>query len=271
MIKLSHSVFALPFALAAALLASRQADVSPAQWVAVVAAVVTARASAMTMNRIADNRFDAANPRTATREIPSGQLGLRTALALAFGTAVAFVGICAWLGSATLALSPIALLVVWGYSWTKRFTAWCHVVLGVALALAPTGAWIALTGSYGPAPLLLSGAVATWVAGFDILYATQDRDFDRATGLHSVPVALGIAGALRLSSVLHGVTAALLAALPMAVPLDWPYGLGWLLIAGVLVWEHSLVRPDDLSRIDKAFFDLNGFVSLAFLGAVWLS
>lgn len=271
MIKLSHSVFALPFALASALLAARHVDVRPAQWAAVVASVVCARASAMTMNRLADLRFDALNPRTAERELVTGALGWHTAVALTGGTALAFVAVCAWLGSTVFALSPLALLVVWGYSWTKRFTAWCHVVLGIALALAPSGAWIALTDGYGSVPLLLSVAVATWVAGFDILYATQDASFDRTAGLHSVPVALGIRRALRLSAGLHVVTAGALAALPWLVPLGWPYGVGWAAIAGVLAYEHAIVSADDLSRIDRAFFELNGFVSLAFLAAVWLA
>ncbi len=167
-----------------------------------------------------------------------------------------------------LTLSPVALAVVWGYSLTKRFTSLCHLFLGLALALAPTGVWIALTGSYGPIPLMLSVAVGTWVAGFDILYSCQDRGFDASEGLHSIPAALGVRGALAVSVALHVATVGLLIALPWWAPLGWAYGVGVALIAAVLAYEHWIVRPDDLSRINKAFFDLNGYVSLLFLAFV---
>lgn len=268
MIKLSHSIFAMPFALASAALAARQVHVSVLQIALIVVCMITARSSAMGMNRILDRDIDAKNPRTATREIPSGAISMTAAWAFTLGSAAAFVLCSALLGTLTLALSPIALVIVWGYSWTKRFTALCHIVLGLALALAPTAAWIALTGGYSPVPALLSAAVGTWVAGFDILYACQDADFDRQNGLFSIPSRLGVRNALIVSGFLHVGSMVALAALPSVVALGWPYAVGLILIGAVLIYEHWIVRPDDLSRIDKAFFDLNGYVSLVFLIAV---
>lgn len=271
MIKLSHSVFSMPFALAAALIAWRDVPFAVADLGWILVCLVAARASAMGFNRLIDAPFDAMNPRTAVREIPSGQISRSAAWAFTLGSAAVFVAASAALSTAALALSPVALAVVWGYSWTKRFTALCHAVLGVALALAPTGVWVALTGSYGAVPALLSLAVGTWVAGFDIIYACQDADFDRANGLHSVPARLGLRGALALSAGLHVATAACLVALPWVVPMAWPWWIGVVLIAGVLAYEHTLVSPTDLSRVDKAFFDLNGYVSLLFLAFVAVS
>ena len=264
MIKLSHSIFALPFALAAAVLAASIQVPTVWQIVLIVLCMVTARSSAMGFNRIVDRDIDAKNPRTVGREIPSGQISLTSAWAFTLGSAALFVLFSGLLGWLTLALSPIALAVIWGYSYTKRFTALCHLVLGVALALAPTAVWIAITGSYDWAPFLLSVAVGTWVAGFDIIYSLQDAGFDAGQGLHSIPAALGETGALVVSALLHVVTIAGLAALPFLTPLGWPYWIGFAAISGVLVYEHWLVRPGDLSRIGKAFFDLNGYISLLF-------
>lgn len=271
MIKLSHTIFALPFALAAGWLASRQVDVGWWQWALILACMVTARSSAMGFNRIVDRDVDAANPRTATREIPSGMISLRAAWAFTLGSAALFVAFAGLLSTLTLALAPVALAVVWGYSLAKRYTMWCHLVLGVALGLAPAAVWIALTGSFGWPPLLLSVAVGTWVAGFDVLYACQDADFDREAGLYSLPSRLGLARAMALSAVLHVATVAALVALPLFVGLSWPYGVGVALISAVLVYEHAIVSPTDLSRINKAFFDLNGYISLVFLAAVLLA
>lgn len=268
MIKLSHSIFAMPFALAAAVLAAREVPVGWGQLVLIVVCMVSARSSAMGFNRLVDRDIDAINPRTMGRELPSGQIGVRAAWAFTLGSAALFVVCTALLHPLTLALSPVALAVVWGYSLTKRFTALCHLFLGLALALAPTGVWIALTGSWGPIPALLSAAVGTWVAGFDILYACQDQGFDRDHGLRSIPTALGLRGAMGVSAGLHLATVALLIALPWLTPLGWAYGVGVALIAAALLYEHWIVRPDDLSRIDKAFFDLNGYVSLLFLAFV---
>lgn len=264
MIKLSHTVFSVPFALVAGVLAAREVAVTVPDAVAIGVCLVAARSSAMGFNRVIDREIDARNPRTRDREIPAGKIRVGHAWAFTLGSAAVFVAACAWLGGATLALSPIALAVVWGYSLTKRWTALCHVVLGLALALAPTGVWIALTDSYGAVPALLSFAVGSWVAGFDILYSCQDAEFDRGAGLHSIPAALGIRGALYVSAALHVATVAALAALPLLVSLGWPYGVGFVAISGVLAYEHWIVRPDDLSRIDKAFFDLNGYVSVLF-------
>lgn len=268
MIKLSHSIFAMPFALAAAALAAQQVDVSVAQLVLCVLCMVLARSSAMGFNRLVDRDIDAANPRTASREIPSGQISVQAAWGFTLGSAALFVACCALLGNTVLLLSPVALAVVWGYSLAKRYTALCHVVLGAALALAPTGVWIALTDSYGVVPAVLSVAVGTWVAGFDIIYSCQDAGFDSDHGLHSVPAALGLKGALAVSALLHVATVACLLALPAVVELGMAYYVGVAVISGVLVYEHWIVRPDDLSRVDKAFFDLNGYVSLAFFAFV---
>jgi len=264
-IKLSHSIFAMPFALGAALLASREASVTPVAVALIVVCMVSARSVAMGFNRIVDRDIDAVNPRTVDREIPAGRLSVGAAWLYVAGSALIFVGACAMLNPLVLSLSPVALGIVCLYSLTKRFTALCHVVLGISLGLAPTGAWLAIVGEYALTPALLSCAVATWVAGFDILYSCQDEDFDRSQGLRSVPVAMGVANAMWLSAALHVVTVACLAALPFITPLGLWYGVGCALIAGVLVYEHWIVRPGDLSRINKAFFDLNGYVSIVFL------
>jgi len=265
MIKLSHSIFALPFALAAAVLAASVQVPTVAQILLIVGCMVTARSSAMGFNRIVDRDIDARNPRTASRELPSGQISLGAAWAFTLGSAGVFVVLAGLLGWLTLVLSPVALAVIWGYSLSKRYTALCHLVLGLALALAPTAVWIAITGSYGWAPLFLSLAVGAWVAGFDILYSLQDRAFDADAGLYSVPAVLGVRGALWVSGALHIATVGLLAALPWLSPLGWPYWIGLTAITGVLGYEHAIVTPTDLSRINKAFFDLNGYVSLLFL------
>lgn len=268
MIKLSHSIFAMPFALAAAVIAAGEVAVSATQIALIVGCMVSARSSAMGFNRLVDRDIDAANPRTATREIPAGQISVPAAWAFTLGSAAIFVLFSGLLGMTTLWLSPVALAVIWGYSLTKRFTALCHVVLGVALAIAPSAVWIALTDSYSWVPALLSLAVGTWVAGFDILYSCQDAAYDRSVGLRSIPAVLGIAGALRVSIALHVVTLVALAALPWVTQLGWAYALGVALIGVVLAYEHHIVKPDDLSRIDKAFFDLNGYVSLVFFAGV---
>lgn len=268
MIKFSHSIFAMPFALSAAVLASRSAPVTAVQVALIVGCMVAARSCAMGFNRIVDRQFDARNPRTAIREIPSGQIRLSTATAITGLAAALFVALAFLLNPLCGWLSPVALGIVCGYSYAKRFTALVHLWLGVALGLAPIAVWIALTGTVVPLALLLAGAVATWVAGFDILYSLQDESFDRGQGLHSVPVALGERGAMVVSALLHVVTVGLLAAVPAFATLGWGYWLGFAAITGVLTYEHWIVRPGDLSRIDKAFFDLNGYVSLIFFAGV---
>lgn len=268
---LSHTVFALPFALAATWLAWDQVDVTWLDLVLIVACMTFARASAMGFNRLADRDIDGANPRTVDRVLPSGALSVEMAWAFTLANAAAFVVCAGLLGELTLWLSPIALAVVWGYSLAKRYTMWCHVVLGLAQALAPTAVWIALTGGWGWTPALLSVAVGSWIAGFDIIYASQDAGFDADAGLHSLPSRLGTARALQISAALHVLTALTLAALPLTAALSPVYYGGWAVVVGVLAWEHSLVSPTDLSKVNKAFFDLNGYIAFAFLATVMLS
>jgi 4-hydroxybenzoate polyprenyltransferase len=274
MIKFSHSLFALPFALASAAIAARGHGITVGRLLAIVLAMVGARTAAMGFNRIVDRRFDARNPRTAGRELPAGKVSLAAAAALTAASAVLFVGAAAWLGPLCLALSPVALLLVLGYSYTKRFTWLCHLFLGLAIAAGPGGAWIAVRGDLAAPALWLMLAVATWIGGFDILYALADRDFDRTAGLHSIPARFGVRGALAASALLHVITLAALAMLARAGGLGAVYLAGVALIAGILVWEHAIVRPGDLSRLDMAFFNLNGYVSVAFLVAtvadVWI-
>ena len=261
MIKFEHTVFALPFALMAALLA---ADGLPSWSVLgwILLAMVGARSSAMAFNRLVDLEFDRRNPRTATRALPAGQLTpAQVWLFVAVSTALLIVA--AWqLNPLALALSPVAVAVIWGYSLTKRFTRYCHLVLGLAIGIAPSAAWIAVRGSLDWAPVLLTAAVVLWVGGFDIIYACQDVEFDRGAGLHSLPAKLGIARALLISRGMHIFTVALLLLLPRLAPLGVIYYLGVVVVAALLAYEHSLVKADDLSRVNAAFFTVNGFVSL---------
>jgi 4-hydroxybenzoate polyprenyltransferase len=270
-IKLSHTIFALPFALSSGWLASRDLSVPWTDWLWIVLAMVGARSSAMGMNRLLDRHIDAANPRTARREIPAGNLPVPLALAFTLGSAGLFALAAALLSPLCLALSPLVLAVLWGYSLTKRYTSFCHIVLGLALGLAPICAWLALRDSLSLTPILMGLAVLCWVGGFDILYALQDREYDQSKGLNSMPVALGEEGALWLSRLLHLGAVGLFFALPVAQPLGWPYLLAATGIAGLLGWEHSLVKPGDLSRIDQAFFTANSFVSIIFLAGVLAS
>lgn len=266
LVALPHTVFALPFAVGAAALAWRggAAPFSPARLVLIVVAVAAARTAAMSFNRLVDRRFDAANPRTAARELPRGAVSVAGAAALTVASAALFVVAAALLGRVPLLLSPIALAILLGYSLAKRFTWATHLWLGVALGGAPAGAWVAVTNGFGVAPLLLSLAVACWVAGFDILYATQDVDFDRARRLGSIPARFGLARALTISRALHFSTVILLIAFGLRLHLGVIYAAGVVAIAATLAYEQRLVSPNDLSRVDKAFFDLNGWVSLSF-------
>ncbi len=267
-IKLSHSIFALPFALAAAALAAQEHGITWVQGVWILVAMVSARSAAMGFNRIADRDIDAQNPRTASREIPSGELSLGAAWGWTLLSALVFV-VASWrLGPWCVALAPVALAVIWGYSLAKRVTFLCHLVLGLALGLAPLGAWLAIAGSLSVLPVLMAVIVGSWVAGFDIIYSCQDASFDAQQRLHSVPVRMGLRGALWFSVALHVLTVAGLALLPFVAELGTVYWLGFAAMAGTLAYEHWIVRPDDLSRVDKAFFDLNGYVSLAFFGTV---
>ncbi|HEY6548893.1 MAG TPA: UbiA-like polyprenyltransferase [Vicinamibacteria bacterium] len=273
MIKFSHSVFALPFALAAAALAAREGfRWSQIGWI--VVAMVGARSAAMGFNRLADQAIDARNPRTAGRELPRGVLGRSEVWGFVLASAALLV-FAAWrLNPLCLALSPVALAVVLGYSYTKRFTALAHLALGLALAIAPVGAWIAVRGRFDREPVVLGLAVLLWVAGFDVIYACQDVDFDRREGLRSIPARLGVARALVLSRAFHVGAVALLLLLYALAPLHPVYLLGVAGVAALLGYEHSLVRADDLSRVDLAFFTLNGWISLGYLAftllALWL-
>lgn len=260
MIKLSHSVFALPFALTSAVLAA-QGGLAARELLWIVVAMVGARSAAMGFNRLADHEIDARNPRTAARELPRGALTRREVWLFVSASSAALVLAAAMLNPLCLALSPVAVALVFGYSYTKRFTALSHLVLGLALAVAPVGAWLAIRGRFDKAPLVLGGAVLLWVAGFDTIYACPDADFDRRERLHSLPAWLGVGRALVVARVLHAGAVALLAALWWLAPLHPLYLAGVGGVAVMLVYEHSLVRHDDLSRVDAAFFTVNGWIS----------
>jgi 4-hydroxybenzoate polyprenyltransferase len=268
MIKFEHSIFALPFALTGAMLAWRNAGF-PAEGAAwklfwIVIAMVGARSAGMAFNRILDADIDGLNPRTKSRHLPAGLLSAGFAWGFLIFMAAVLVVAAGMLGPLCLQLSPLALAIVMGYSYTKRFTSWSHVVLGFALGIAPAAAWIAVDGSLDPRILWLTAAVTFWTAGFDMIYSCQDFEFDRGSGLHSVPKRLGIAGALTLSRLLH------LAMLVCLVMLLQSFSLGMLgavgigIVALLLVYEHSLVKADDLSRVNAAFFTVNGYVSVLF-------
>ena len=269
LVKFSHSVFALPFALMGAWLAAGGVPEFSTLGL-IVLAVVAARTSAMAFNRLVDRDIDAANPRTAEREIPSGKLGAANARGLTAASAAVFVVAAFSLNSLAGWLSPLVLFVLLGYSYVKRFSAAVHFVLGFSLALAPLGAWIAVRGSLGGdvvPVLLLFVAVWTWVAGFDLIYACQDVAHDRSHGLHSIPARMGVAKALLVSRTLHAGTVAALSALCFTAGLGWIFAIAVVIAAALLVWEHSLVHADDLTRVNIAFFTVNGWVGFVlFLG-----
>ena len=265
MIRFSHSVFALPFALASAALASAE-GIRAAQVLWILVAMIGARSAAMAFNRLADQEWDARNPRTAGRELPAGIVGRGEAWGLVAVSSVVLVLAAAMLNPLCLALSPIALLVVFGYSYTKRFTSLSHLVLGFALGVAPVGAWIAVRGAVAAVPVVLGLAVTAWVAGFDTIYACQDVEFDRREGLHSLPARFGTGPALVVARALHVAAVGLLAAIYWLTPLHPIYLTGVAGVAALLAYEHSLVRHDDLSRVDVAFFTVNGWVSVGYFG-----
>jgi 4-hydroxybenzoate polyprenyltransferase len=267
MVKLSHTVFALPFALAATAMAARGHGITLAQVLAILIAMVSARTAAMGWNRIVDRRLDARNPRTASRELPTGKVSVLAAASLVAASAAVFVAAAASLGRLCLLLSPVVLLLVLGYSFTKRFTWLCHLFLGLAIGIAPAGAWIAVRGELGMPAVWLMAAVATWIGGFDVLYALADRDFDRQAGIHSIPARFGVPVALAISALMHlGTVVALLLA-GLTAGLGAIYHLGVAAVLGIFVYEHAILRPSDLSRLDVAFFNLNGYVSLVYFAA----
>ena len=263
MIKWEHSVFALPFALCGAMLAANGLPaIHQLAWI--IVAMVAARSAAMAFNRLADTSMDAANPRTRTRALPAKELTPQFVSSFVVVSCAIFVIAASQLNRLALLLSPMALAVVLLYSYTKRFTRWSHLVLGLALGIAPAAAWIAVRGTLDPRILLLAAAVTFWVGGFDVLYSCQDYDFDRRAGLHSVPRYCGIARALWIARLFH------LLMLLFLVALVFAFGLGKLAVAGIVVvsllllYEHSLVSAEDLSRLNAAFFTMNGVISVLF-------
>ena len=268
-VRFSHSVFALPFALTGALLALQRTgdwSLANAGWrlLWIVGAMVAARSAAMGFNRLVDAHHDALNPRTAGREIPRGVLSRPEAAIFVIVSSIAFV-FAAWrLGQVCFVLSPVALGIVFWYSLAKRFTSYTQLFLGLAMAVAPVGGWLAAGGRGGPEPWLLGLAIGTWVGGFDVLYACQDLEFDRAHGLKSIPVRFGVAGSLLISRSMHVVTVACLAALAAVAPLGPVYLAGVAGVALLLIYEQSLVSENDLTQVKRAF-DLNGYVGILYL------
>ena len=273
-IKFQHSVFALPFAMAAAALALRDLSLSGAlvaeklAWIAV--AMVAARSAAMAFNRLVDAEVDARNPRTAGRALPTGRLSKGFTAGFTATASGLLIFASAQLNPLCLKLSPLALAIVLGYSYTKRFSALSHLVLGASLGIAPAAAWIAVRGTLDPGILLLSASVAMWTAGFDIIYSCQDVDFDRSEGLQSIPARLGIGPALVVSRIFHGGMVALLAMAWQQLQLGWVALAGVAAVAALLVYEQSLVRAHDLSRVNAAFFAVNGWASVL-LFAFWVA
>ena len=268
MIKFEHSVFALPFALVGALLAARLNAHGWPTWrqiVWIVVAMVAARSAAMTVNRIVDLRYDKENPRTKMRALATGALSVSFAWAFTIA-AIAVFFVAAWqLNTLALKLAPVALVILFFYSYTKRFTNWSHLFLGFALGISPAAAWIAITGKLDWRMLILCAAVTLWVGGFDVLYACQDVQFDAEAGLYSVPKRFGIPAALMIARVMHFGVVVLLSWLAGSFGLPWPAWAGIAVVAGLLGYEHSLVKANDLSKLNAAFFMVNGYISILFL------
>jgi 4-hydroxybenzoate polyprenyltransferase len=273
LVRFSHTVFALPFAMASIALAWPRHPVTLRNLLWIVVAMVGARSAAMGFNRLADRKFDALNPRTRAWELPQGTVKVWEAIAVTTAASLVFIAAAYQLNPVCFVLSPVALAIVLFYSLTKRFTWASHLFLGLALSLAPIGAWLAVAGSpidLGEiaVPCYLGLAVLFWLAGFDIIYALQDYEFDCKQGLHSIPVRFGVAGALQLSSFFHSLTVFFLAAVGTSARLGIIYWLGFLAVSAVLFWEHRLVKPNDLSRLNRAFFDFNAYVSIGYFLAI---
>lgn len=266
LVKFSHTIFAMPFAMIGFFMATAKAGL-PLDWtklLLVVLCMVFARSAAMAFNRWLDAEFDKRNPRTAQREIPAGVISASNALYFVIGNAVFFMATAWFINPLCFLLSPVALLVILGYSYTKRFTALCHLVLGVGLSLAPIGAFLAVTGYFSLLPVLVSCLVLCWVSGFDIIYALQDEEFDRSQQLHSIPAWLGKAGGLRFSEVLHLVAAGLVISIGILGAFQWLYWTGAAVFILMLLLQHRLVKPHDLSRVNLAFMTTNGIASLTY-------
>ena len=264
MIKWEHSVLTLPFGLTGAVLAARGIPtLHTSIWI--IVALVAARSAAMAFNRLVDADIDAENPRTKIRALPAGKLSKQFVLGFVVVTSAILI-VAAWeLNPLAFYLSPVALAIVFFYSFTKRFTRWAHVVLGLAMGIAPAAAWIAVRGTFDPRILLLTGAVVFWGAGFDILYSCQDFEFDHSFGVYSIPRAFGIRSALVIARMFHVITVALLAGMVAAFGLGKIAMVGVGIVALLLVYEHSLVKHNDLSRVNAAFFTMNGLISMGFL------
>ena len=283
LVKFAHTVFALPFAfvgLALGILTLEQQGIEPARpyWqlgLLVVLCMVFARNAAMAFNRLVDRHFDAKNARTAMREIPAGQISPRQAAWFIGINAGLFVLVTFFINWLCFALSPVALAVILGYSYTKRFTAWCHLVLGLGLALAPVGAYLAVTASFAWPPVVLGLAVLTWVSGFDVIYALQDDEFDESNQLHSIPSTLGRSRALLVSTLLHLASGSLILLFGWLAAPAWVFWIGAGVFIALLVYQHRLVRPEDLSRVNLAFFTTNGVASVLFalfaIAGLWMA
>ncbi|VAX24037.1 Menaquinone via futalosine polyprenyltransferase (MenA homolog) [hydrothermal vent metagenome] len=259
-IKIQHTVFALPFAMMSAFIAANGAP----GWRAlalIVCAMVFSRSAAMAFNRLADERYDVLNPRTRERALPMGSVSRGQYAFFTIVCCVGFIAVCAMINDLALWLSPFALMIVFLYSYTKRFTPYSHFFLGLALALAPIGAWVAIHGQFALSPFILGVAVMFWLAGLDIIYSCQDIDFDREHHLQSIPQKYGVARSLNLAAMFHAIMIIFLVALSATTRLSWLYYAGLVFTAAMLFYEHSLVRPDDLKRINVAFFNVNGVIS----------
>ena len=270
-VRFSHSVFALPFALAGALLASRHTAPTWQTIAWILVAMVAARSAAMGFNRLVDARMDALNPRTANRELPRGAMTITEAAAFVTIASAVFLFASWRLGTLCLVLAPVALAIVFWYSIAKRYTTYTQMFLGLAMAVAPVGGWLAVGGRGGWEPWILALAIGTWVGGFDVLYACQDVDFDRGHGLKSIPVRFGVRRSLAIARVMHVITVAMFLALPYVTPLPRLYDVGVIgLVVPMLLYEHSLVRADDLSQVKRAF-DLNGYVGILYFAVLAVS
>lgn len=266
LIKFSHTVFALPFALLGFFLAVKTTEAN-FDWKLlglVILCMVFARSAAMAFNRLIDTDVDKENPRTAIREIPAGVIGKGSALVFVILNSLFFIAATYFINTICFYLSPVALLVILGYSYTKRFTFLCHLILGLGLSLAPIGAWLAVTGEFSLLPILFSFAVLFWVSGFDIIYALQDEAFDKSKGLHSIPAAIGTKNALLLSSVFHFLSASFILAAGFIGHAGVYYWIAAAIFSGLLLYQHSLVKPNDLSKVNIAFFTTNGIASIVF-------
>lgn len=267
MIKIEHSVFALPFAIASAFIAAGGLP-EMRTLLLILAAMVTARSAAMAFNRYLDADIDALNPRTTVRSIPAGRLSRVYALRFTVACCLSFVVVTYLINPLAFALSPVMLFVLLGYSYTKRFTNFCHLVLGLALGLAPVGAWVAVRGEIALIPILMGLAVLLWTAGFDIIYACQDEEFDKLHQLYSLPSAIGVPRSLLVSRLLHLITVVILGFLGVYLEFHWIYWIGLMIVTASLSYEHFLVRNANLEKVNTAFFTANGIVSIVFGAAV---